>query len=169
MTTKLHRRISFSRRAQDERGSSLVEMALSMAILLSAVFGVLAFGLAGYSYLFVSEVARDATRYAIVRGNSHAADCTAPGNADCIAQTGSSGDIQAYVQSLALPGIKSSNLSAATTYLTSAGGACGTSDVCKVPGDLVQTTVTYSLPLAIPFVSQKTVSVSSTSQMVISY
>jgi len=166
MKNTLNRRNLLRVRAQSDRGSALVEIALSMALLLTALFGVFAFGLGGYSYFYISNAAREATRYAIVRGSSHTKDCTTPGIADCVAQTG---DIQTYVRGLSLPGIQSSNVNVATTYLTNTGGACGTSNLCKVPGGLVQSTVSYSLPLFIPFVPQKTMNITSTSQMVISY
>lgn len=152
-----------------EEGSSIVEMGLSASLLFISLFGLMEFCLAGYSYFYVSEAAREATRYAMVRGDSQASDCTSAGPANCIAQTGSTGDIQAYVANNVLPGINPNNISVATTYLNSDGTSCGTTDVCKVAGDIVQSTVTYSLPLTIPFIPAKTITMTSTSQMFISY
>src|SRR5579862_998691 len=81
--------------AQDEEGSAIIELAWSSAIMLSVVFGIMAISVGLYSYNFVSNAAREATRYAIVRGNTFTTDCTAPGFATCIAQQA---DILAYVQ-----------------------------------------------------------------------
>jgi Flp pilus assembly protein TadG len=153
--------------SHDEEGAVLVEVGFSMVILLSVVFGIMAISLALYSYFFVSEAAREATRYAIVRGNSNARpDCTSPGYATCIAQTA---DIQAYVRGLAFPAVTSTNVAVTSTWLTSAGGACGTTDGCKSPGNIVKVTVSYPYPLRIPFGPQRTLTLTSTSNMVVSY
>ena len=45
-----------------------METAMSMIILLTFMFGVMEAGFALYSYHFISEAAREGTRYAIVRG-----------------------------------------------------------------------------------------------------
>lgn len=156
-------------RARGERGSVLVETALTSIILLTVVFGIMRISLGVYSYFFVSNAAREATRYAIVRGATLGSDCTAPGYATCIAQGGSNtGDIKTYVTGLGFPGINPANVTVNTTWLTATGGACGTADSCKISGNQVRVTVTYDYPLSIPFVSSRTLSMTSTSQMVIS-
>jgi Flp pilus assembly protein TadG len=65
------------RSVQNEEGSALVEFALSSVVLFMTLFGLMASCTALYSYLFVAEAAREASRYAIVRGDS----CT--GLSDC--------------------------------------------------------------------------------------
>ena len=55
---------------RDERGSSMVEFALGASLLFMVVFGIIAMALALYTYNVVSEAAREATRYAIVRGSA---------------------------------------------------------------------------------------------------
>ena len=56
------------RRAEDERGDALLESALMLIFLLSVLFGIVGFGHALYTYNFVSNAARDATRWSSVRG-----------------------------------------------------------------------------------------------------
>jgi Flp pilus assembly protein TadG len=51
------------------RGSTVVEFAVVLTVLLTMVFGIIDFGRAVYSYHFVSNAAREATRFASVRGN----------------------------------------------------------------------------------------------------
>ena len=51
-----------------EQGASLVEMALSASVLFVLLFGIIETCMALYAYNFVSEAAREATRYAVVRG-----------------------------------------------------------------------------------------------------
>jgi Flp pilus assembly protein TadG len=149
---------------RDEKGANLIEFALSASVLFSVLFGIIAVSLAVNSYFFISEAAREATRYAIVRGDTLTTDCTSPGYATCIAQPA---DIQTYVRGLGFPGIDVNNLTVSTTWLTAAGGSCGTSDNCKVPGNQVQVKVSYPFPLWVPFVPKSTINMASTSRMVI--
>ena len=51
-------------------GQTLVETALSIAALLMFIIGSAEIGLAAYSYHFISDASREATRYAIVRGST---------------------------------------------------------------------------------------------------
>lgn len=148
-------------RQRAEQGSALVETALSAVLLLTVIFGCFEISLAFYSYHFVSEAAREATRYAIVRGSS----CSGFSSA-CPA---SANDIQSFVRNLNFPGIDPNNLAVTTTWSpTSAGGSCAPSAACDNPGNQVQVTVTYSLPLRIPFVPSQLLNLTSTSEMVIS-
>ncbi|HWA94414.1 MAG TPA: TadE/TadG family type IV pilus assembly protein [Terracidiphilus sp.] len=153
-----------SRTCKDDGGSVLVEFALSACMLLLLEIGLFHLCIAIYSYSFISDAAREATRYAMVRGLSLSNDCTQPGYADCIAQNS---DIQSYIRGLALPGINPDNVNATTTWLTSSGAACGTADSCKAPGNLVKVTVSYTYPYLNPFSSTSTLNMSSQSQVVI--
>ena len=142
---------------RDEQGSTIVEFAVGASVLLMVVFGIILMALALYTYNVVSESAREATRYAIVRGSAchFASACPA-----------ASGDIQTYVQNLGFPG--SSTLVATPAWSAyPAGGACKHAG-CNGPGDQVTVTVSYSFPVAIPFVPNRTISMSSTAAMVIS-
>jgi Flp pilus assembly protein TadG len=130
-----------------ESGSAIVEFAMASIILFTLIIGVMMICFALYSYNVVSEAAREATRYAIVRGSA----CTS--FPDCNSKL----DIQAYVNTLQFPGIKPS-LTAAASWPN------GNNN----PGSPVQVTVTYTFPLSIPFVSSRSLAMSSTSQMVIS-
>jgi Flp pilus assembly protein TadG len=137
-----------------EAGSSIVEFALASIILFALVFGVMAICMALYSYNVVSEAAREATRYAIVRGSA----CTSFATA-CPATTT---DIKTYVQGLGFPLININPLSPTLTAVASWPNGN------KNPGNPVQVTVTYTFPLGIPFMPSRALSMSSTSQMIIS-
>jgi hypothetical protein len=54
----------------NQRGSALVEQALVLTILLAVIFGIIDSGRALYTYHFVSQAAREATRWASVRGST---------------------------------------------------------------------------------------------------
>lgn len=156
------------RSIRGEEGATLVEFALSALLLFAMLFGIIELSLALYSYNFVSEAAREATRYAIVRGSQCA------GMPDCNV---TSDQIQDYVRGIHYPGLNANNLNATATWLTATGGppnttwvACapGPGITCNAPGNAVNVVVTYSFPLNVPLVSSMNLTLSSTSQLVIS-
>jgi Flp pilus assembly protein TadG len=179
------------RRVHGEEGAALVEMALASIVMLAMLFGIIEMSLAIYTYTFVSDAAREATRYAIVRGPD---SCTiSPTFPNCNLSGGSAGNpLQTYVRSLTYPGVDPSRLSVAATWLVASGtlvgsgstgytttswpNACagggafdtGTGLACNNVGNAVRVVVSYQFPLSIPFWRATTLNISSTSQMVIS-
>lgn len=148
---------------REESGSALVEFAVCSTILFSLTFGILSTCLALYSYHFISDAAREGTRYAIVRGSK----CSTNGNFTSDCPLASSAAVQTYIRSLTLPGIPSSFLTATTTWSVNGTTWSSAPTNFNAPGDIVKVTVNYTVPLAIPFVSTRSLSMSSTSQMVI--
>ncbi len=150
-----------------EEGATIVEMAICSSVLFALLFGVIGLCMAFYSSNFVSYAARDATRWAIVRGSTSCSNT--PNLTNCNA---TSAQIQTYVQNLGYPGITSANLHATTTWLTASAtqpttwSVCSTG-TCNVPGNEVEIEVTYAVPIAVPFVSVNIINVGSTSEMVI--
>jgi Flp pilus assembly protein TadG len=141
---------------RSERGTSTIEFALGASLLFMSVCGIMAIAFALYTYNIVSEAAREGARYAIVRG----ADCHF--GSPCTPAT--SGNIQTYVQHLGFPG--SSNMLATASWFPPPGGTC--TPCTNIPGNQVKVTVTYSFPVVIPFVPNRTLSMSNTAEMVIS-
>jgi Flp pilus assembly protein TadG len=144
-----------------DEGSALVEMAVVSSLLFSMLFGIIELSLALYTYNYVSDAAREGSRYAIVRGSS----CSVLTNCNV-----TSAQIQTYVQNLGYPGMNAANTTVTTTWLSPSAApvtwtACGST--CNAPGDAVQVKVTYSFKLSIPFVPSSTLSLHSTSMMVI--
>ncbi len=173
-----HRETFASRLRQlgGEEGGSLVEMALASAGVLAMLFGIFELSMALYSYHFVSEAAREASRFAMVRGSQCAANFTASYCSPTDAQTtgADGGDISNYVNSLGYP--FANKLTTSTTWLSSGQDAkgneiwtsCGTASSCKTPGNQVQVTVSYPFPLNVPFLRTYTINLASKSSVVIS-
>lgn len=174
------------KRVRSEKGSALVETALSSLIILGLLFGMFETFFALYAYHFASYAAREATRYAAVRG----ADCA---DNEVTTMSGcpitSSADVQSYIQNLGLPGLIANDVSANVTWYyrsntdspatyVSCGGSTTTTATdsqgnnetvdCNEPGDRVTVQVTYAMPLVIPFYRSIPLSMTSTSSMVIS-
>jgi len=140
-------------------------MGVACTILLALLVGVFQMCLATYTAHSVSQAARDATRYAIVRGSQ------------CVNLSGcgaSNSTIQSYVQSFH-PGFTTTTtwytvtMDTTTTPNTAVLTSCGTSPAgCNAPGNQVQVKVSALFSFAIPFYGSKTLTLTSTSAMVIS-
>jgi Flp pilus assembly protein TadG len=157
--------VARARRAFGEEGGTLVEMALCSSILLSMLLGIIQLCLALYCYHYVSDAAREATRWAIVRGSTSCSNT--PNLTNCNA---TAAEVQSFVQSLGYP--YSGGLTATTKWCQASAGKPTTWSTCSAstansPGNQVQVQVQYSFPLGVPFVNVGNVTVSSTSQMVI--
>lgn len=151
----------------DESGSEMVEFALSLTVLLMAVFGILGFSLAIFTNHYVANDAREATRYAMVRGSSWAGtSCTTVSTFSCEA---TNANVQSYVQSITPTGITSSNLTVTTTWpgTTAAGSSCDTTEGSNSPGCLVMVKVSYPFNFLLPFLPNNTFSLSSISSVTI--
>ena len=147
---------------QAESGATMVEFALATTILFAMVFGILQLSMALYSYHFTADAAREATRWAIVRGSL---SCTnTPALNKCNATTT---DITNVVKSLGYPGIDPNQLTVTTTYRNPDNTLCTTAP-CNLPGNSVQVRVSYAFLLQIPFSTSPLLHLGSTSMMTIS-
>ena len=168
---RIYLAVSAARLAADDSGATMVEFALSAVILFTFIFGILDMSLAVYGYHYASEAAREGTRYAIVRGwTASSVDGTACASYTNGACTASSAQIQQYVKSLSFPGIDSSLMTVTPSWSKYPSGTACTapSASCNVPGNVVTVQVQYAFPLTIPFISARTLTMTSTSAMVIS-
>jgi len=133
-----------------EEGSSLVEFAISIPVLLTFFFGLIQVCIATYTRGAISECAREGTRYAMVHGSS----CETAANASC---TLTASAINTYVSSESWPNLGGGTMNVNTTY----------PDGNENPGSRVQVAVTYAYPFRIPWIPTSTLTMSSTSVMYI--
>jgi Flp pilus assembly protein TadG len=168
-----------------EEGAAVVEMAIALTVLMALMFGIIQMCLMFYCMNFAAEAAREATRYASVRGQN-SCSTTSSSFTDCnLGPTTTGNPIQTYVQGLGLP-FASGMTASATWWSPTATSAptwtlacttlsdgtasplgAGTGNQCNYPGHAVQVTVSYPFPIQIPFVPASTLTVTSTSMMVI--
>jgi Flp pilus assembly protein TadG len=172
-------------RLTSEQGSAMVEFALVLTILLTLMFGVMDFSRALYAYHFLSNAAREATRYASVRGSSFAGvSCGTPPPV-VFACGAATTDITDYVQSIVAPGVYVSGsansscatpssvgqLNVCTTWpgTTPTGATCSTANGNNSPGCVAEVEVLYTYGFFLPFVSKDVskVTMTSTSEVVI--
>lgn len=154
----------------DQRGDTLVEIAISAVVVLTLLFGIMEFGRAMYIYHFVSYAAQAGTRYAIVRGNSWKTACSSSSTGfGCQA---ASSDIQAYVKSIAPSGVSTSSppLTITPTWpgtTPNSTGAITCTAGTPNPGCVVQVAVSYQFSFIAPFMPGSPLTLSATSQQVI--
>jgi Flp pilus assembly protein TadG len=185
------------RRTKGEEGSGLVEYALIFILFITMILGIMDFCRMLYAYHFVSNAAREATRWASVNGSTcngdaisgSAGSCTAPvtcGSSGCSTCTSygscspanSTTDIPNYVEMLAIPaGINTSSgcgstgnsacLTTTPTWPVQTTSPTSCSTTVNGPGCTVQVQVSYSFNFLFPLVHISPVTLSSTSEMVI--
>lgn len=129
-------------------GASMVEFAVSVVLFLASLMGIMECSLGLYTYHFVADAAREASRYAMVRGatcSGWAAACPA-----------SASDIQTYVQGLAPEGVNPASLTVTTTWAPN-----------NSPGSAVSVTVEYDFSIDFPLLPANAMLMKSQSQMVI--
>lgn len=179
MTRKmLITRIARKRCRQGESGSVLVETALTLVFFVALMIALIELSMIMYSFHYLSNAAREGSRYAIVRGYDWATACPS-GNyltvgGGCYTSTA---DIQSYIQNLGFPGINGSNISVTVGCATTPGGAfsnafdttCIGATTSNVQAGVVQVSVSYpfSWGLNLPYFNIPTWTLTSTSEMTI--
>jgi Flp pilus assembly protein TadG len=147
-------------------GGSLIEIAFVGGVVVTIFMAIMQMSLALFSYDYISNAARTASRYAMVRGSESCANTPNLSNCNATAD-----EIQTYIQGLKYPGINSSNLTVTTTWLSASSStpttwtACATQ--CNEPGNEVKVVASYPFAVEIPFLSKSTLTMTSTSQMII--
>jgi Flp pilus assembly protein TadG len=151
----------------DESGSGLIEFAVTASVLMMVIFGIMDCSRALYADHYVSEMARHATRYAMVRGSTWAASCAPPTTAySCKASTA---NVSNYVKGITPIGISTSNLTVTTTWpgTTATGAACVNTSGNNSPGCIVVSKLSYNFKFVLPFLPRSTMVLASTSSVTI--
>lgn len=145
------------RRLEAQRGATLVEFAISSLVMLMVMFGILECSLLLYTYHTVSSAARQASRWAMVRGS------------DCVASTcpADAKAVKSYVLTQ-VPLLDTAQVNVTTTWSSSNGCTVASSSGPAGPGCTVAVQISYPFQLHIPLIPISAMTISSTSQMVMS-
>jgi len=103
-----------------------------------------------YSYSMISELAREGSRYAMVRGTS----CVTSGQASC---TASASAINAYVAGVGYPNLAGGVMTVSTTY----------PDGTSAAGNRVKVGIQYVFPVRMPFLPPNPITLNTSSTMYI--
>ena len=147
---------------QQQSGQTLIEFAISLGVLLTAVFTLIELCLVFYTWSTISECAREGTRYAIVRGSTCITAGTSGAGASCTATASS---INTYVSSLGYPNVGGGTMTVNTTY--SSDGTTFTTTGNNSPNNMVRVQITYPFPVKLPFVPRNALILKAQSQMTI--
>lgn len=128
--------------ARYKRAQASAEFAVIAVAVLMLLFGLINCALAVYDYNFVSYAAREATRYAAVRGSSSVSPA-------------STTDIKNFVVAQA-SGLDTTQITVSATWSPD-----------NNPGSAVEIQVTYPFRFAMPFLTLSVANLSSKSQLVI--
>ena len=155
---------------REETGSSLVEYALVFLLMMTIMLGMVDFSRGIYAYHFISNQARDATRYASVRGSTCSGDssCTAANSASGTAGPASVTDIQDFVKQVP-SGIDPSKLTTTVDWPIQSASppVCATTQ--NYPGCTVRVKVSYVFNFSSTFVSKSSLTLTTTSEAVITH
>ena len=168
-------------RSRRDRGAALVEYAFVVIFFLSLLFGISAFGHALFAYHHINEAAKEATRYAAVRGLNCSGDgsCVAGNSASGTAGPTTQADVQAYVLAISPPSIDPAKIVTTATWpgpsspplcfhdVTMPGGTVVTKVPNNSPGCTAQVQVQYTYTFMFPLISTTSINMSSASEMVI--
>lgn len=160
-----------------EEGTNLMEYGLVAILFMTLMFGLMGLGQMVYAYHYVAHAAKSAARWAAVNGETCASDssCSAPA---------SSSDIATYVTNSTPQGIDSTQVTVNSSWpvLTSSPTICSAAATIpngsgsttlgpypNYPGCTVEVQVSYKFNWFFPLGSSSSVTMSSSSEMVISH
>lgn len=154
---------------KNERGDTLVEFAVVAIVLFTCIFGIMDCSRALYAYHFTSYAAREATRYATVRGSTWGSSCSSATALNCGLSSSNANILQSYIQSITPAGINPSSLTVTSTWPGTApsGSACNTARGNNSPGCLVEVQVSYSFNYITVLLPTTTLVMKSTSEVTI--
>ena len=164
-----------------QRGVSLVEYGLVVSMFLLLLFGIGGFGHAIYVYHHLNNAAKEATRYAAVRGSTCSSDssCLASNSALGTAGPTTQADVTQFVKNITPTGVDPTKLTV-TICGVSDTAACPASspEVCTAavgtlpatanyPGCTVQVQVQYAYNFIFPLIRKTVLNMSSSSDLII--
>jgi Flp pilus assembly protein TadG len=139
-----------------ESGSNLVEYAILFIAFMMLMFGITGFGHALYAYTFVSNVARDASRWAAVNGSTCGSDNSCNGVGIMNNGPAVAGDVTTYVTNRTPLGIDPAQVTVTTTWIPD-----------NKPGSSVQVQVQYNFTFIFPLIRTSALPLTSTSETVV--
>jgi Flp pilus assembly protein TadG len=147
-----------------QRGTTLVEFAFVIITFTTFLFGIVGFGHALYTYHFLNNAAKDATRWAAVNGSTCNSDSSCNGTAPMNNGTASATDIDTYVRSHVPTGINGAVGASATAtplavnavWTAPSGSPPICTTVAKSPGCTVSVTVSYAFNFILPLLPTST-------------
>jgi Flp pilus assembly protein TadG len=146
--------IDIRRQLKGDCGSSLVEYAIVFLLFMTMIMGTIDFGRALYTYHYLSNVTRDAARWAAVNGSTCGGDSSCNGqgymNNGPVGQT----DVQTFIKNQTPPGIDTTKLTTTVTWPVSTDSPATCATTQNSPGCTVKVQLSYAFSFVSPLVSR---------------
>jgi Flp pilus assembly protein TadG len=152
----------------DETGSTILEFSLSCMIVIVCILAILDFSRVMYIDHYVANSAREATRYAMVRGSTWSGTaCTTVATFSCDATVN---DVNSFVTSITPNGMNLANLTIQTSWSgqTASNMPCDTAQGSNSPNCVVTVEIKYPFNFFTPFLLGTQLNLTSTSSVTIS-
>lgn len=148
-----------------QKGSAMLEFAVVVVALVVMLFGVIDFGRALYTYHFVANAAREATRWASVNG----ATCLSDGS--CPNGPASENTLTTYVRNNVPPGVDPTKVNVQACGVAGGSKCTGSPADCILdePGCDVQVQLSYNFNFIGPLLHNRSITLSSNSETIISH
>jgi Flp pilus assembly protein TadG len=169
------------RQLKDDCGSNIVEYAIVFLLFMTMIMGTIDFGRALYTYHYLSNVTRDAARWAAVNGST----CGGDGSCNGAGYMHSgpvllSSDVQTFITNQTPPGIDTTKLTTTVTWPVSTDSPATCATTQNSPGCTVEVQLSYAFSFISPLVSRVipatacgkntgNLCLSSTSEMIIAH
>ena len=143
------------RQLKGDRGSALVEYAIVFLLFMTMIMGAIDFGRALYTYHYLSNVTRDAARWAAVNGSTCGGDSSCNGagymhNGPVLL----SSDVQTFITNQTPPGIDTTKLTTTLTFPVSTDSPATCATIQNSPGCTVEVQLSYAFSFISPLVSR---------------
>jgi Flp pilus assembly protein TadG len=142
------------RQLKGDGGSALVEYAIVFLLFMTMIMGTIDFGRALYTYHYLSNVTRDATRWAAVNGSTCGGDSSCNGAGYMNNGPVSQSDVQTFITNHTPPGIDTSKLKTTVTWPVSTDSPASCATTQNSPGCTVKVQTTYAFSFISPLVSK---------------
>lgn len=162
-------RLRLGKLYRDESGAELVEFAVAATVYFTILFGFLELCMVLFMMNSVSEAARQAARWASVRGTTSSVtsngttSCANPNITTCPALAT---DIQSFAEKQPGMTTNSSIITVTVNWCSADGTGCSTSQSNATPGHVVKVKVSYRFA-SVPYFSSAALTMSSTAEKVI--
>jgi Flp pilus assembly protein TadG len=168
------------RQLKGDSGDALVEYAIVFLLFMTMIMGTIDFGRALYTYHYLSNVTRDAARWAAVNGSACGGDSSCNGQGYMDTRPATQSDVQTFITNQTPPGIDTSKLTTTVTWPISTDSPATCATTQNSPGCTVKVQLSYAFSFVSPLVSKvipatacgsttANLCLNSTSEMIISH
>jgi Flp pilus assembly protein TadG len=142
------------RQLKEDCGSALVEYAVVFLLFMTMIMGTIDFGRALYTYHYLSNVTRDAARWAAVNGSACGGDSSCNGAGYMNNGPVSQSNVQTFITNQTPPGIDTTKLTTTVTWPVSTDSPANCSTTANAPGCTVKVQLSYAFSFVSPLVSK---------------